>query len=72
MTINKIRSFTVLLPACVFALALTPVSEAAVSKTSKRVLRPLSAVTQVASDFSAAALSPDSIQWSWSTGTFAG
>ncbi|PIU18436.1 MAG: hypothetical protein COT18_10505, partial [Elusimicrobia bacterium CG08_land_8_20_14_0_20_59_10] len=39
---------------------------AAVSKTSKRIIR----AGVSASDFSAAALSTTSIQWSWSTGTF--
>lgn len=39
---------------------------AAVSKTSKRIIR----AGVSASDFSAAALSTTSIQWGWSTGTF--
>ena len=72
MTIKQSRSFAVLLLACVFAQALTPVSEAAVSKTSKRIIRPSSAVTAVVSDLRAAALSTTSIQWNWSTGTFTG
>ena len=72
MTIKQSRSFAVLLLACVFAQALTPVSEAAVSKTSKRIIRPSSSVTAVVSDLRAAALSTTSIQWNWSTGTFTG
>ncbi len=70
MVTNKSSILAGTLLFCLLAGGLAPVSEAAISRTSKRVLRLRSGVSQVASDFSAAALSTTSIQWSWSTGTF--
>lgn len=72
MAIPKIRSLAGILLFCLFAQGAAISAEAAVSKTSKRVLRLGAAVTLTASDFSAAALSTTSIQWSWSTAAFTG
>lgn len=67
---KKLKRFLSLLFLCSLVAGLHQQAEAAISKTSKRILRPRSGVSAVASDFTAAALSTTSIKWSWSTGTF--
>ena len=72
MTIKNLRTSAAALCACLLLSCLTSPLQAAISKTSKRVLRPRSAVSAVVSDMTAAALSTSSIRWSWSTGTYTG
>lgn len=70
MTISKLRHFTTALcAALVLACAAGPL-QAAVSKTSKRILRPKSPVSAIVSNLTATALSTSSIRWSWSTGSY--
>lgn len=70
MTISKLRLFTTTLCAALVLACAAPPLHAAVSKTSKRILRPKSAVSAVVANLSAAALSTTSVRWSWSTGTY--
>lgn len=72
MNFKKIRISAAALCAFLLLPALAPQLQAAVSKTSKRTMRPRSPVAAVVADLNAAALSTTSINWSWSTGTFAG
>ena len=70
MTISKLRnSTTALCAALALACAAAPL-QAAVSRTSKRILRPNSPVAAVVYGLNATALSTTSIRWSWSTGTY--
>ncbi|OGS07158.1 MAG: hypothetical protein A2270_11350 [Elusimicrobia bacterium RIFOXYA12_FULL_51_18] len=72
MFIKNLKIFSALLLSCIFLSCFEHAAYAAVSKTSKRVLRRSSPVSGVASDFNAVAVSTHSMQWSWSTGTFTG
>ncbi len=68
----SLKKISALLSACLFLFCLSLPARAGISKTSKKILRPSSPVSVSASDFSAAAVSTESIRWSWSTGTFTG
>lgn len=72
MTTKNLRNLTSSLCACLLLSCLTAPLQAAVSKTSLRILRPKSAVSAIVSDLTATALSTTSIRWSWSTGTHVG
>jgi len=72
MPLKKIKALLLALPLCLFISGLSVPAAAGISKTSKRVIRPSFAPALTASDFSAAALSTSSLQWSWSTGPFTG
>ncbi|MDD5210496.1 MAG: fibronectin type III domain-containing protein [Elusimicrobiales bacterium] len=60
------------LPLFLFIAGLAPAAEAAVSKTSKRIIRQAAPPLNVVPNFTATALSTTSIQWGWSTGSFTG
>jgi len=72
MPLKNIKALLRALPLCLLIAGPGAPAEAAVSKTSQRVLRPSFVPAVTSSDFSAAALSTTSIQWSWSTGPFTG
>lgn len=72
MPLKTIKALLRALPLCLLIAGLGPAARAAVSTTSKRVIRPAAAIAISAQDFDAVALSTTSIQWSWSTGPFVG
>ncbi len=73
MPLKKIKVLLRALPLFLFIAGLGATADAAVSKTSKRVIRyAANPALKVVPGFNAAALSTTSLQWSWSTGTFTG
>ncbi|MEK7721643.1 MAG: fibronectin type III domain-containing protein, partial [Elusimicrobiota bacterium] len=72
MPLKNVKVLLRALPLCLLFAGLSLTADAAVSKTSKRVIRYASPPLTVVPGFTAAALSTSSIQWSWSTGSFTG
>lgn len=72
MPLKTVKLLLRALPLCLFLAGFAPAAEAAVSKTSKRVIRNAAPPLNVVPGFTATALSTTSIQWSWSTGSFTG
>lgn len=72
MSTKKLRNLLAISSLCLLITGSVSPAHAAISKTSKRVLRRASPPLIVVPGFTAAALSTASIQWSWSTGPFTG
>lgn len=72
MPLKTVKSLLRALPLFLFIAGLVPAADAAVSKTSKRIIRQAAPPLNVVPDFTATALSTTSIQWGWSTGSFTG
>ena len=73
MPLKNMKVLLRALPLFLFMAGLGATAEAAVSKTSKKVIRyAANPALKVVPGFTAAALSTSSLQWSWSTGTFTG
>lgn len=72
MSLKNIKDLLRALPLFLFIAGLSQPAEAAISKTSKRIIRQAAPPLNVVPNFTATALSTTSIQWGWSTGSFTG